>query len=348
MFARMSDVSVDTPSPQRRRSRGRARIVALTGVHGVAGAALVRRLEADERVRRLVLIDRHAPALPLRNTGFHGVDLTATLADVALAEILTRERVDTVIHAAFHDVPRWDQEASHELEVLGTRALFRAIADNVRRDGTVGHVIVLGTTQSYGAFPDNPQYLAEDAPLRGGSGYPFVADKLAVEAEVAALRERTGLPVAVLRAAATFGDARTLMARVLAPVLTPAVLGTDPLVQGLDLDDLVEAVRVVMQARVDGAYNVGADGVLPWSTVIKLSGRIRAATLEPALRIALQSLWVVGVGVVPGAHASYLRETWVADTTRIAEQLGFRTRYGIGDVVTRHHGVSRARLRIAA
>src|SRR5262249_55515440 len=160
-----------------------------------------------------------------------GVDLTATLADVALAEVLARERVETVIHAAFHDVPRWDQEASHELQVLGTRALFRAIADNVRRDGTVGHVVVLGTTQSYGAAADNPQYLDEDAPLRGGRGYPFVADKIAVEAEAAALRARTGLPVTMLRAATTLGDARTLMARVLAPVLAPAVLGTDPLVQ---------------------------------------------------------------------------------------------------------------------
>jgi UDP-glucose 4-epimerase len=347
MVARMSDESVGTPAP-RRRSRGRARVVALTGVHGVAGTALVRRLEADERVRRLVLIDRHAPALPLRDTSFHGVDLTATLADVALAHILARERVDTVIHAAFHDVPRHDQEASHELEVLGTRALFRAIADNARREGSVGHVVVLGTTLSYGAYADNPQYLDETAPLRGGAGYPFVADKVAVEDEAAALRARTGLPVALLRVAPTLGDPRTLAARLLAPMLTPAVLGTDPLVQALDLDDLVDAVRVVVRARADGAFNVAADDVLPWSTVIKLSGRIRAAAIEPALRIALQSLWLLGTGSVPGVHAAYCRDTWVADIRRIRDDLGFRARYGIAEVVARHRGLARALVRAAA
>jgi UDP-glucose 4-epimerase len=337
MVAPVSDEPVETSAP-RRRPRRRARVVALTGVHGVAGVALVRRLEADERVRRLVLIDRHAPALPLRDTSFHGVDLTATLADVALAEILARERVDTVIHAAFHDVPRRDQEAAHELEVLGTRALLRAIADDVRRAGTVGHVVVLGTTLSYGAYADNPQYLDETAPLRGMRGHPFVADKVAVEGEVAAFRARTGLPVAMLRVAPTLGDARSLAARLLAPLITPAVLGTDPLVQLLDVADLTEAVRLVVGASADGAFNVAAEGVLPWSTVIKLSGRIRAAAVEPALRAALQSLWLVGTGSVPGAHVPYLRETYVADVTRLREELGFRTRYGIGDVIARHHG----------
>ncbi len=346
MVARVSDDVVTTPEP--RRSRRRTQVVALTGVHGVAGSALVRRLEADDRVRRLVLIDRRAPDRPLRDTAFHQVDLTATLADVALAEILAREKVDTVIHAASHDVPQWNLEASHELEVLGTRALFRAIADNTRREGTVGGVVVLGTTLGYGALPDNPQYLDEDAPLRGGSAYPFVADRVAVEAEVAALRLRTGLAVAMLRVAPTLGDDRTLLARILAPLLVPALIGTDPLMQVLDVDDLVEAVRLAVHARVDGAYNVAADGVLPWSTIIKLSGRIRAAMVEPALRLMLQGLWVVGAGVVPGAHASYLRETCVADTTRLGERLDFRARYEIGDAIARHRGLARGRLHRAA
>jgi len=322
--------------------------VALTGVHGVAGAALVRRLEADERTRRLVLIDRHAPAQPLRDTVFHGVDLTATLADVALAEVLTRERVETVIHAAFHDLPRRNLEAAHELEVLGTRALFRAIADNARREGTVGNVVVLGTTMSYGALADNPQYLEEDAPLRGGVGYPFIADKIAIEGEVAALRARTGLPVAMMRLAPTMGDDRTLLAHLFASVAVPAVIGTDPLAQLLDLDDLVEVVRLAAYGRRDGAFNAAGDGVLPLSTIIKLSGRLRAAVPESALRIALQGLWVVGAGLVPGVHVAYLRETFVADTTRMVAELGFHSRYSIRDALARHVSLRRSGQRFAA
>lgn len=323
-------------------------MVALTGVHGIAGAALVRRFEADDRIARLILLDRRAPALPLRDTVFRGIDLTAALADVALAEMLSREHVHTVVHAAFHDEPRRDREASHELEVLGTRALFRAIADNARRAGTVENVVVLGTTMSYGARPDNPQWLEEDAALRGGVEYPFVADKVAVEAEVASLRARTGLPVSMLRLAPTLGADRTLPARFIATGVVPAVLGTDPLAQLLDIDDLVEAVRLAVQDRPDGAFNVASGGVLPWSTIVKLAGCLRAPLLEPALRLALQSLWVVGAGLVPGAHVAYLRETFVADTTRALAGLGFQSRYGIGDVLARHAGIGRGRLPRAA
>ena len=340
-----------TESPARaptRRRRRRRRIVALTGVHGVAGAALVRRLEADERVSRLVLIDRRPPPVPLRDTVFRGVDLTATLADVALAETLARERVETVIHAAFHDGPRRDLEGAHELEVLGTRALFRAVADNVRRGGTLDNVVVLGSTMSYGAHADNPQWLDEGMPLRGDPGYAFVADKVAVEHEAAALRERCGIDVAMLRLAPTVGDARSLMARLLAAPVVPAVLGTDPLMQLLDLDDLVEAVRSAALERHDGTFNVAGEGVLPLSTVIKLSGRLRAPALDTVLRLALQSLWVVGASVVPGAHVPYLRETCVADTTRAADVLGFRSRYAIGDVLERAGALGRGGLLRAA
>jgi UDP-glucose 4-epimerase len=322
--------------------------VALTGVHGVAGAALVRRLEADERTRRLVLLDRRAPALPLRDTAFHTIDLTAALADVALAEIFARERVETVIHAAFHERPRRDREAAHELEVLGTSALFRAVADNARRDGTITNVVVLGTTMSYGARPDNAQYLGVGEPLRGGVDYPFVADKVAVEREADVLRSRTGLPVAMMRLAPVVGDGRTLMAQLLAPSAVPAVIGTDPLLQLLDLDDLVEAVRTAAHGRLDGSFNVAGEEVLPLSTIIKLAGRLRAALPEAVLRLALQSLGVVGAGPVPGAHVSYLRDTFVADTTGMEEALGFRSRYGIRDALARHLGTRRGGQRRAA
>jgi UDP-glucose 4-epimerase len=322
--------------------------VALTGVHGSLGAALVRRLEDDDRVSRLVLIDRHAPALPLRKAIMCHVDLTATLADNAIADVLARERVETVVHAAFHPAPVRTLEAAHELEVIGTRALLHALAHDVRHAGTVTNVVVIGTTMSYGARPENAQYLTEETELHGGIHYPFIADKVAVEGEVAAFRRRTALPTAMLRASWTVGDVRTFGGRLLAPLLVPAILGFDPLVQLLHLDDLVDAVRLAGHGAHDGVFNVVGDGVLPLSTVIKLAGRLRAAAPYRALRTALQALWVAGVGVVPGPHAAYLRDTFVADGARAADVLGFRPRYAIRDALARHVAARRGAGRLAA
>jgi UDP-glucose 4-epimerase len=344
-----STESPDEPRKRRRSAaRGAPRTVALTGVHGVLGSALLRRLDEDERVSRLVLIDRYAPALPLRRGVTCHVDLTAPLADGIIADTLARERVETVVHAAFHTRPIRNVEAAHELEVIGTRALLRAIAHNARHTGTVTHLVVLGTTMSYGASADHAQYLAETAPLRGVPGYAFVADKVAAEAEVASFRRRTGMPAAVLRAAWTIGDVRTLAAQLLAPPFVPAVLGADPLVQLLHLEDLIDAVRVAADAQADGVFNIAGDGVLPWSTVIKLAGRLRMPALDVTLRAGLQALWVAGVGLVPGAHVAYLRDTFVADVGRAADVLGFRARHDIRDALGRHVAARRGTARVAA
>ena len=335
-------------SARGRGRAGRGRVVAITGVNGVPGARLLRRLEEDDQVRSIVLLDRHAPALPLRKGVAVVVDLTSTFADAAVAEALARERVEVVVHAAFHAAPIRALDAAHELEVIGSRALLHAIAHDVRQGGTVEQLVVLGTTMSYGALPDNPQYLSEDAPLRGGGGYPFVADKIAAEREVTIFRRRTGLPTTILRAAWTLGTHGTLAAQMLAPVAAPAVLGADPLVQIVHIDDLVDAVRLACHAGRDGTFNVAGEGVLPLSTVIKLAGRLRAGAPEIALRRALQTLWIAGVGIVPGAHASYLRETFVADTARAADVLGFRARYTIQDALAHHVALRRGGARPAA
>ncbi len=327
---------------------GRGRVVAITGVNGAPGAGLLRRLEEDDQVRSIVLLDRHAPALPLRKGVAVVVDLTSTFADAAIADALARERVVVVVHAAFHAAPVRSLEAAHELEVIGTRALLHAIAHDVRQGGTIEQLVVLATTMSYGALPDNPQYLGEDATLRGGAGYPFVADKIAAEREVAIFRRRTSLPTAVLRAAWTIGTPRTLAAQMLAPLVVPAVLGTDPLVQLVHVDDVVDALQLACHAGRDGTFNIAADGVLPLSTVIKLTGRLRATAPEIALRRALQALWIAGVGSVPGAHTTYLRETFVADLTRATEVLGFRARYTIQDVLADHVALRRGSARSAA
>lgn len=320
----------------------------MTGVNGVPGARLLRRLEEDDDVRTIVLLDRHAPALPLRKVVPVIVDLTSTFADAAIADTLARERVEVVIHAAFHAAPVRKLDQAHELEVIGTRALLHAIAHDVRQGGTVEQLVVLGTTMSYGALPDNPQYLGEDAPLRGGIDYPFVADKVAVEREVATFRRRTGLPTTVLRAAWTVGAAGTLAAQTLTPLVIPALLGSDPLVQVVHADDLVDAARLACHAGRDGTFNVAGAGVLPFSTVVKLIGRLRAPAPEIALRRALQALWIAGVGVVPGAHVSYLRDTIVADTSRAAEVLGHRARYTIQDALAYHVALRRRGARPAA
>jgi nucleoside-diphosphate-sugar epimerase len=90
----------------------------------------------------------------------------------------------------------------------------------------------------------------------------------------------------VLRAAWTVGAAGTLAAQTLTPLVIPALLGSEPLVQVVHADDLVDAARLACHAGRDGTFNVAGAGVLPFSTVVKLIGRLRAPAPEIALRRA--------------------------------------------------------------
>ena len=146
----------------------------------------------------------------------------------------------------------------------------------------------------------------------------------------------TGLPTTMLRVCWTMGALETIAGRMFASMLVPAVLGADPLVQLIHVDDVVDAARLAAHAVCDGTFNVAGDGVLPLSTVIKLVGRLRAAAPESAVRAALDALWVAGIGNVPGAHTTYLRDTFVADTSRALDLLGFRARYAIRDAIGHH------------
>jgi hypothetical protein len=69
---------------------------------------------------------------------------------------------------------------------------------------------------------------------------------------------------------------------------------------------------------------------------------------DPALRAALQTLWTLGVGLVPGVHVRYLRDTCVADITRVEDVLGRRLRYSTREALAQHVAGRGSRGRIAA
>ena len=74
--------------------------IVITGTSSFRGAALLKALENDPQYQSIVAVDYKKPPFQTRKTRFHKLDLTETLADVHLAEILTKEKCDTLIHCA--------------------------------------------------------------------------------------------------------------------------------------------------------------------------------------------------------------------------------------------------------
>jgi UDP-glucose 4-epimerase len=323
---------------------GRLR-VALTGTRGVVGSLLGERLDADERCRRLVLLDLAPPKRRLRKAAFYRVDLTEPRSSLQLSEVFAREEPDVVVHLAFLQHPIRNPTYEHELESIGTGHLLRALEAVPRRTA----LVVSSSTLVYGARPDNPNFLSEDAPLRGRPDYPLVGEKIDAERQVASFRERTGLPVVVLRTAPLLGPVPSLAARYLSLPAVPTVLGFNPLIQCLHPDDAVEAYRLAIErAAVEGAsgtYNIVARGVLPLLAAIRLAGRRNLPLPGFAAAALLDTLFQAGAAIAPAAHLDYLRYLCLGDPSRAATELGFQARYSTRDAVL---AFSRNEARIAA
>ena len=312
------------------------RIIAITGAGGLVGAHVVRRLENDDACRRIVLLDLVPPKIRPRKTVFYRVDLTDPLAATRIADAFRQERPSAVVHLATLQRPTRDRNYAHELETLGTLRLLHALDEHSRTAGPVP-LIAGSTTFAYGAFSDNPNFLTEDDRLRGRPGYAFVEEKLSVEQELREHAERSGQPVTVLRFAPVLDAAgRSLVARYFRLTPVPTVLGYNPLIQLLGVDDAAEAVRLALADRRrhgHRAYNVAGGGVLPLLAAIRLAGRTSVPT--PALVAAplLDALFQSGAAFAPGAQLDFLKYLFVTDTERASNELGFRARLSTRDAV---------------
>src|SRR5207244_5941934 len=126
----------------------------------------------------------------------------------------------------------------------------------------------------YGAWPDNPVPLTEDAAVRPNPGFD-VAIQLA-EVERIARDWKAAAPgrtLAILRPVTVLGRGEPdVMARVLAGVVPVRVQGDSPPAQYVDHGDLDEAVSLAASLRLDGVFNVAPAGWIAGEDVEALRG----------------------------------------------------------------------------
>ena len=175
--------------------------------------------------------------------------------------------VDTVVHLPFAASAIRRRPGVLETDV--TRQLLAAASA-----AGVRHLVVLSTATVYGAWPNNPVPITEDAPLRPVPDFAYAVGHAEVEQLVVDWAEddpeRT---VAVLRPVTGLAeDGSSWLARALAGgagVLAPE---EDPPAQFVHLDDLAAAVDLVRRKRLDGTYNVSPDGWIAGPRLRALAG----------------------------------------------------------------------------
>ncbi len=324
-----------TRPPYRFDAGGPGKVVAITGACTFLGTELLRRLDEDDRYAKVIALDVRPPALAPgsaaatptgRKIEFIKIDLTQPTVDDELAAILARHQVDTFVHGAFLSHPTHQAEWAHELEDVGTMHVLNACAGVALR-----RLVMISTTLVYGAHAKNPNFLVEDAELRGHRDSRFVNDKVRAEKQLQRFaKEHPGVETAVLRFAPILGPTVSNMyTRFFSRPVAPVMMGHDPLMQFVHEQDAAFALYRAVESHATGAFNIIGKGVLPYTTVLALLGRVPVPMPQFVARQLTKLLWTTQLVGSPPSFLDFLLYVCVADGDRARTELGFAPRLSI-------------------
>jgi nucleoside-diphosphate-sugar epimerase len=285
--------------------------VVLTGSAGSLGRRVAARLVASPAFGPVVGLDVvSAPALSADRWVEHTVDLIRSDLDLHFAG------ARVVIHLASVFAPeRVGVDAGIDVEL--TRRVLEASAA-----AEVEHVVIMSSATVYGAWPDNPIPLIEDAPCRPNPGFTFAHDKVEIEQLVDRFAaEHLTIGVTVLRPTTTVAeDAESWVSVALATAAGVRAGDVDPPVQFLHFDDLASAVVLVAERRCSGIYNVAPDGWIPPDAMRALAGvpkpRVPVAVADRL--VALR--WRLGLSATPPPILPWTLHPWVIANDRLRAQ----------------------------
>ncbi len=210
----------------------------------------------------------------------------------------------------------YDTRAERRESATEPAAATLAIADLLGAT----HVVFVSSAMVYGAAPNNPVPLTEEATLRPGVEFVFARQLASAEELVEQWRTSCrGRATCVLRPAVALcegGGSR--LATALVYGFGRRLAEADPPSQFLHLDDLAAAVMVGIERRLDGVFNVAPDGWVPGGHIRALSGERPRLPLPERLAELVSGLrWRFARGPIPPGLLPYTLQPWVVSNGRL-------------------------------
>lgn len=298
--------------------------ILINGLSSPLGAAVARRLSTRPEVN-VIGLARTMPPAPIGRAEW----LTARLRGAQMAELLRAEAVDTVIHLDFAgaDAPTASREEAIQHNIIGSMELLGACAA-----AGVRQVVLRSHIGVYGPLPSNPTFISERRPIARTGLHGLLRDFCEVELFAAEFREpHPDLCLTVVRCSHMLGAWSPLVAY-FSQANPRMLVGFDPCLQLVHLEDAAEAFACAALTPATGAFNIAAEETLALSQAIRLAGKQPQSVFEPLLGLtaAIDGHEALGAWPYP---IGFLRHSCIVDTQRARSELGWAPTYSSTDIL---------------
>lgn len=302
----------------------RARKVVITGISGRLGRIVARRLH-HELDWQIVGLDRRPMVGRPKDIEHHQVDLRSKKA----RDIFRAGDVDALVHLGVMHDPRARPAELYSWNITGTSKLLEYC-----QAYRVPKVVLVSSANVYGPRPDNPQFLTEDAPLLAAQRFPQMRDLVEIDHLVSTFLWRAQqVETVILRPVHIVGPVHNAPSNYLRIERPPILLGFDPMVQLIHVQDVAQAIATALVPGRRGIYNLVGPGEVPLSAVLKELGRESVAIPHPVARPILSFAFRLGLSSFPVAELDFIRYVCMVDGRRAAAELGFRPKFGLRDTI---------------
>ncbi|HYM96865.1 MAG TPA: NAD-dependent epimerase/dehydratase family protein, partial [Candidatus Sulfotelmatobacter sp.] len=258
----------------------------------------------------------------------------------AIAKLIRRLQIDTVVHLALTVDSRREYRSIHETDVIGTMNVLVGCSGPT---SPVRRLVVKSSQAVYGAGPTDPSFFSEDMTNSERSGSAVTADLLEMEQLVSefALRNDRVCATTVLRLGFRLSE-ETSLAKYLSLPVVPTFAGFDPRLQFLHEDDAAEAIVRATMGEHRGVFNVGGRGIVLLSQAIGIMGGRPAPVLFPFGRwMARLALRGAGRINLPAHLVDVIAFGSVMDGARLEEEFAWRPHHSSREVID---GLARGKL----
>ncbi len=185
------------------------------------------------------------------------------------ANVLQKHDVKAVIHLAITKHFNVSLDKRHSLNVLRAQRVIEGCMKY-----KVPKVILLSEHSVYGALPDSPLWLKENAPLSGSRLFKENTSIISADHMFSELFWKVPeISTVILRPVNILGPkTRGLLNTYLKLDKAPAVFGFDPFMQIIHERDVAHAIELALEKDIKGKFNVTGSGSLPLSVLSEETG----------------------------------------------------------------------------